>query len=201
MLPFRYLRRLSIKESNCTTISSRTQITQLLSRVRKESFMKSVQLLTAQGSLEAIESNLVDMDSSNVRIYCDQDSRWVQAPPDKVPENDQRPDDKKAWYDPANDMVWDNGFHPIPGCKAGSGGGITLAQTYSNCMSDKDRHTITLCNVVTNANTLLGLYRLKGKDLANPNRPGIVAIDAYKTLSSIILHEVSGRHCKLEMGY
>jgi len=140
-------------------------------------------------SLEAIESQTVDMGSSNVRIYCDQDSRWVQAPSAIVPGNDNRPDNAKAWYDPINNMVWDNNVAPKPGCMGGGSTGITFAQTYSNCLSDKDRHTITLCNVATSEINLFGLYKLQGRDVANPNKPGV--IDAYTTTSSTNLHELA----------
>lgn len=144
---------------------------------------------------------------ANIIFYCDDDARWRFATDQEVFGNDARPDAKKAWFDPINNIIFDMRNDPTnpdsnrrqPGCLDQS----TNAQTYVNsaqslnvniAVQPGDKVTITLCsNLYTNKQYLAFADIPEGVNLAattsknNKKQPGI---DAYRLASVTIVHEV-----------
>ncbi len=151
-----------------------------------------------------------NQNSANIIFYCDDDARWRFATSEEVFGNDDRPDSKKAWFDPVNEIIFDvrsvpldqNSDRETPGCR---GNTPTNAQTYVNTaqplnnpnpdLNPGDKVTITLCS-----NLYLGRRFLAIGDIPpdvnlaatttrnNKRQPGI---DAYKLTSVIVVHEVA----------
>ncbi|KAL8693853.1 MAG: hypothetical protein Q9218_001409 [Villophora microphyllina] len=160
----------------------------------------SVSFMTAPDShlsetLSAIQITATeDKNGANVLVYCDQDSRWEEAPDNVVPSNSQRPAGKKAWHDAENGFVYDTlgQGYPIPGCRPGGGKG-TRAQTYCNSLNSdgRDRCTVTICDV-PKQEQYWGLWELKGMKTMLNNKPvGWFNVDRFSVVSTWLLHEVS----------
>ena len=145
-------------------------------------------------SLSAIQPNAVaNKDSASVLIFCDGDSRWQEAPDDIVPTNSERPAGKKAWYDAANNFLFDTkGFgDTFPGCRTPDADPRTMAQTYCNSLNRGDKRcTITICNGALSA-TFLTLSDTPGmKLMLGTKANGKRSIDRFAVLSNTVLHEV-----------
>lgn len=136
--------------------------------------------------MAAITDTATGQDSANVLIYCDEDKRWQHATSAQVAGNDDRPSNRKAWFDDENKIVYDppNPDDNTPGCRSS---GPVKGQTYCNCLTSNDKCTITLCERAVTTN-FLALSDFGEKILASNHQ--LAKIDYFALLSTTILHEV-----------
>ena len=136
--------------------------------------------------MAAITDTATGQDSANVLIYCDEDKRWQHATSAQVAGNDDRPSNRKAWFDDENKIVYDppNSADNTPGCRSSD---PVQGQTYCNCLTSNDKCTITLCERAVTTN-FLALSDFGNRNLAS--NPQLAKIDYFALLSTTILHEV-----------
>ncbi|KAF1998957.1 hypothetical protein P154DRAFT_523584 [Amniculicola lignicola CBS 123094] len=145
-------------------------------------------------TLEAINEVLFDdRTQANTRIYCDQESRWHKATNAEVPGNENRPEDKKAWFDTENSIVYDpkDDKYLVPGCHKDLNN-FVLGQTYCGAKDGSDTCTITLCakSLPQGNFRYYSLAQLKERGI-DFSGTGPQRIDMFALLDTTILHELA----------
>ena len=129
---------------------------------------------------------------ADILFYCDDDARWRHPDPGRY-------SNPKAWWDPFNDMVFDD-IGREPACRVKGKNSID-AETYTNVMrrrqystTQERTATITLCSKSYKNRPHTGFYSINTPPHTWPlftpdNRR--VSVDAFYMLSITVVNQVS----------